>query len=132
LMAYRIAEDPRVMLPAIVNLDGFYLSFTREPVALPDADAVRRFLPAYCPPHLGFSASRPHAIAPAVLGGVAYSHFRYQQHLAAQNALAVHDEVAAEFASLFGRRYGLIEPYRLDDADDVLIMTNAFATKGRA
>ena len=36
LIAYRLAEDPRVRLPVIVNLDGFYLSFTREPVEIPD------------------------------------------------------------------------------------------------
>ena len=37
LMAYRIAEDPRVSLPVLVNLDGFFLSFTREPVEIPEA-----------------------------------------------------------------------------------------------
>jgi pyruvate ferredoxin oxidoreductase alpha subunit len=40
LMAYRIAEDERVMLPVIVNLDGFYLSFTREPVITPNPEHV--------------------------------------------------------------------------------------------
>src|SRR5512136_1268475 len=44
LIAYRLAEDERVRLPVIVNLDGFYLSFIREPVNIPDARAVRRFL----------------------------------------------------------------------------------------
>ena len=38
LMAFRLAEDRRVHLPVIVNLDGFYLSFTREPVELPEPD----------------------------------------------------------------------------------------------
>ena len=49
LMAYRMAEHTDVRLPVIVNLDGFYLSFTREPVDLPDADKVREFLPAFDP-----------------------------------------------------------------------------------
>ena len=61
LMAYRIAEDERVMLPVIVNLDGFYLSFTREPVIMPDPEQVRAFLPPFRPAHLGFKASAPHA-----------------------------------------------------------------------
>jgi pyruvate ferredoxin oxidoreductase alpha subunit len=68
----------------------------------------------------------------AVLGGGIYSYFRYQMQLAAQNALKVHEEAAAAFESLFGRRYGLIEGYRLDDADYVIVMSNSFATKGRA
>src|SRR5512136_1235949 len=57
LMAYRLAEHPDVLLPVIVNLDGFYLSFTREPVNIPDWDAVREFLPPYQASHAHFSAS---------------------------------------------------------------------------
>src|SRR6516165_1270603 len=132
LMAYRISEDPRVLLPTIVNLDGFYLSFTREPVVLPDVDSVRRFLPSYNPGHAAFSASKPMAQGIAVLSGGLYSYFRYQMQLAALNALVVHEEAAAEFESIFGRRYGLVEGYRLDDAEYVLVMSNSFATKGRA
>jgi pyruvate ferredoxin oxidoreductase alpha subunit len=61
-----------------------------------------------------------------------YSHFRYQMHLASANAIAVHEEAAASFASRFGRHYGLVDEYRLDDADLVLVMSNSYATKGRA
>lgn len=132
LMAYRIAEDWRVCLPVIVNMDGFHLSFTREPVLRPDPEQVRAFLPPFRPTHLGFTASKPHALGTAVLGGAGYSYFRYQMHLAAINALAVHDEAAGEFAGLFGRRYDVVEAYCLEDAEDVLIMTNSFATKGKA
>ncbi|MFO0733164.1 MAG: hypothetical protein U0361_19805 [Nitrospiraceae bacterium] len=56
--AYRIGETA-VMLPVLVNLDGFYLSFTREPVLLPELDQVRRYLPPFRPAHLGFKARRP-------------------------------------------------------------------------
>jgi pyruvate ferredoxin oxidoreductase alpha subunit len=132
LMAYRIAEDERVMLPVIVNLDGFYLSFTREPVTLPEPEMVREFLPPFRPAHLGFKASAPHALGTAVLGGSTYSYFRHQIHLASINALQVHEEAAIEFERICGRRYGLVEGYRLDDAEDVLVMTNAFASKGKA
>lgn len=132
LMAYRISEDPRVLLPTIVNLDGFYLSFTREPVALPDLESVRHFLPVYNPEHARFRASKPMAQGIAVLSGGLYSYFRYQMQLAALNALTVHEEAAGEFESIFGRRYGLVDGYCLDDADYVLVMSNSFATKGRA
>jgi pyruvate ferredoxin oxidoreductase alpha subunit len=132
LMAYRIAEDERVMLPVIVNLDGFTLSFTREPVTVPDPDTVRRFLPPFRPSHLGFTASSPHALGVAVIGGTPYAYFRHQVHLAAQNALDVHREAAESFQALFGRRYDLVEGYRLDDAEDVLVMTNAGASTGKA
>jgi pyruvate ferredoxin oxidoreductase alpha subunit len=51
-IAFRVAEDPSVRLPVIVNLDGFYLSFTREPVELPDREAVDAFLPPFETRHM--------------------------------------------------------------------------------
>ena len=132
LMAYRIAEDERVMLPVIVNLDGFSLSFTREPVSIPDAEQVRKFLPPFRPTHLGFKASAPHSLGVAVLGGTPYAYFRHQMHLASMNALEVHREAAASFEQLFGRRYDVVEGYRLDDAEDVLVMTNSRSSTGKA
>ena len=132
LMAYRIAEDERVMLPVIVNLDGFSLSFTREPVRIPDPEQVQTFLPPFRPAHLGFSASAPHSLGVTVIGGTPYAYFRHQMHLASINALEVHREVAASFEQLFGRRYDLVERYRLDDAEDVLVMTNSCSSTGKA
>jgi pyruvate ferredoxin oxidoreductase alpha subunit len=132
LMAYRLAEDERVMLPVLVNLDGFTLSFTREPVVTPAPEAVASFLPTYQPNHAFIRGDQPMAQGTAVLGGAIYSYFRSQQHLAQVNALDVHQQVADEFQDHFGRHYGLIEPFQLDDADYVLVMSNAFATTGKA
>jgi len=131
LMAYRIAEHPAVRLPVIVNMDGFYLSFTREPVELPDAGQAAAFVGDFDPGSLQFRASAPLSQAVAVLGGGPYSYFRYQAHLAAQQALAVHDEVAAAFADTFGRAYHSVEAHRLEDAEFVLVMMGSFATKAR-
>jgi pyruvate ferredoxin oxidoreductase alpha subunit len=132
LMAYRIAEAPSVRLPVIVNMDGFYLSFTREPVAVPSLEPVRCFLPDFAPGDAEFRASRPTAQGVAVLGGPLYSHFRHQMHLAARNALTVHAEVAADFAHIFGRSYDVVERHRLEDAEFVLVMAGSFATKAKA
>lgn len=131
LFAYRLAEDHRVRLPVIVNLDGFYLSFTREAVEIPDADAAGRFVGAYDPENIRFRASQPLSQAVAVLGGSQYSYFRYEMHLAALNAIDVFRETAAEFITSFGRAYDVVERYRADDADIVFVMLGSFATKGK-
>lgn len=132
LLGYRVAEDARVLLPVIVNLDGFYLSFTREPVSVPAEEAVRRFLPAFAARHGEYRAGRPRAQGAAVLGGALYSYFRQQMHLAAGNALAVFAEAAGDFHRIFGRAHDVVERYRLDDAEAVLVMTGSFATKAKA
>jgi pyruvate ferredoxin oxidoreductase alpha subunit len=131
LIAYRLGEDPRVRLPVIVNLDGFYLSFTREPVEIPGTEALGHFLSPYDPESTRFRASAPSSQAVAVLGGSPYSYFRYESHLAALNALTVFDETARTFAGTFGRQYDAVDSYCCDDADIVFVMIGSFATKAR-
>jgi pyruvate ferredoxin oxidoreductase alpha subunit len=67
----------------------------------------------------------------AVLGGGPYSYFRYQAHLAAQQALSVYGDIAEEFASIFGRRYEMLDGYRTDDAEYLFVMLGSFSTKAR-
>ncbi len=131
LLAFRLAEDQRVHLPVIVNLDGFYLSFTREPVLVPDVEAVRRFIKPFDPGPIKFRASHPVSQAVAVLGGSPYSYFRYEMHLAALNGLQVYDELAGEFAGEFGREHMAVEAYRADDAEVVFFMIGSYATKAK-
>ncbi len=132
LMAYRLAEHKNVRLPVIVNQDGFYLSFTREPVSIPDYQLAQQFVGDYNPENIQFRASTPISHAMVVLGGAAYSYFRYEMHLAAQQALHAYDEVAEAFAETFGRRYDAIEQYRLDDAKFAFVMMGSFASKAKA
>jgi pyruvate ferredoxin oxidoreductase alpha subunit len=132
LLAYRLAEHPEIQLPVLVNLDGFTLSFTREPVEIPDLARVRGFLPPREPDHAFIRGDRPMSQGTVVLGGSAYSYFRYQLHLAQRRALEVFEDVARDLERALGRRYGVVEPYELDDAEYVLVMSNAFATKGKA
>ncbi|MCL6622888.1 MAG: hypothetical protein K6T55_12435 [Syntrophobacterales bacterium] len=131
LLAFRLAEDRRVRLPVIVNQDGFYLSFTREPVHLPDPEAAARFVGPFDPGTLKFAASAPVSQGVAVLGGGPYSYFRYEMHLAAQAALAVYEEIAAAFAARFGRHHPAVEAYRLEDADYAFYMVGSFATRAK-
>lgn len=131
LLAYRLGEDERVRLPVIVNLDGFYLSFTREPVEIPDNDKVKDFLPPFDPENIRFRASAPESQAVAVLGGGPYSYFRYETHLAAMNGLTVFDEITKEFEQTFGRDYSAVDCYRAEDAEFAFVMIGSFATKAR-
>ena len=131
LMAYRLAEDERVRLPVIVNMDGFYLSFTREPVEIPDPEMVKCFLPPFDPENIRFLSGDPVSEAVAVLGGSPYSYFRYETHLAAMNAVPVYEEISRDFADVFGRAYEPVEAYRTEDAEIVFFMIGSFATKAR-
>jgi pyruvate ferredoxin oxidoreductase alpha subunit len=132
VMAYRLAEHARVLLPAIVNLDGFYLSFTREAVELPDVDEVRSFLPRFEPAYYGLGRDEPVALGAAVLEGTLYTYFKHQMQRGTRNALDLYPQIAGEFAARFGRRHGMIDEFMLEDADYVVVMTNSFASMGKA
>ena len=131
LIAYRLAEHERVRLPIIVNQDGFYLSFTREPVEVPDAKQASDFVGDFNPENMRFRASSPSSQAVAVLGGGPYSYFRYETHLAAMEALSIYEDIAKEFNERFGRHYPAVESYQLDDAEYAFVMMDCFATKAK-
>ena len=131
LIAYRLAEHKQVRLPVIVNQDGFYLSFTREPVEIPDSKLAAEFVGEYNPENMRFRASSPSSQAVAVLGGGPYSYFRYETHLAAMQALSIYDDIAREFKERFGRYHPAVESYRTDDADYAFVIMDCFATKAR-
>lgn len=132
LIAYRLAEHGKILLPVIINLDGFYLSFTREVVEIPAIDAVREFLPAFEPAYPVLSGSQPVALGAAVLDSSLYTYFKHQMQRSCDEALPLHNSIAGEFAQRFGRHYRPIEEFMLDDAEYVVVMTNSFATMGKA
>ncbi len=131
LLAYRTAEHPNVRLPALVNLDGFLLSFTREPVELPEPELARRFVGPFEPGASAFRASRPVSQAVAVLGGGPYSYFRYEMHRAAEHAGTVFAEAARELEAATGRRYDAVECYRSDDAEVVFFLIGSLSTTAK-
>lgn len=128
IQAFKIAEDPEVLLPAMVCLDGFILSHTLENVnVLPD-NVVREFLGVRRFPtvltHEGKAAPlRLDPDYPMTLGPIAlpnyYFEIKRQQEEAMKNALKAIRRVHEEYAKISGRSYGngLIEAYRLEDAE---------------
>ncbi|MGD9385423.1 MAG: hypothetical protein PVF28_02645 [Thioalkalispiraceae bacterium] len=131
LIAHRLGEHSEVRVPVIVNLDGFYLSFTREPVELPDENKAAAFVGEYDPENIQFRANKPMSEAMAVLGGGPYSYFRYETHLAIQHAMTIYDEIAQDFANQFGRQYDAIDCYQMEDAEYAFVMIGSFATKAK-
>lgn len=118
IQAYRIAEA--VSLPAMVSLDGFYLSHTYEPVDVPDVDLVDQYLPSYSP-LFRLDPDQPKSSGGATTG-LQYTHFRYDGHQAMQRARAVARQAMADFESLFGRRYGLVECDGLENGAEVALV----------
>jgi len=119
IIAYRIAEDPGVMLPVIINLDGFTLSHFIEPVTLPDIAEVRRFLPPYETAHK-LDINKPLSFG-ALGGPEVYTEARRALDLAVVASRPRVQAVFDDFAKAFGRRYNLVETYKTEDAEIILV-----------
>jgi len=119
LHAFRVAEDHRVMLPFIVNLDGFILSHMIEPMMMPEPDEVRKYLPPY-QPKLRLDPQNPISMGPVGMPDV-YTEAKKAHDEALKAAKPVILEAWKEFAELFGRTYHPVETYRTEDADTILI-----------
>ncbi|NYT17046.1 MAG: pyruvate ferredoxin oxidoreductase [Methanomicrobiales archaeon] len=119
-IAYRAAEDHRVLLPSFVCFDGFILSHTYEPVDMLSQEQVDSYLPPFKPYH------RLDAADPISFGLFAspdyYMEFRYAIDQAMNQARNVLPEAGRVFSEMFGRDYsGMVEEYRLDDADCAIV-----------
>ena len=119
LLAYRLAEDPRVLLPAMVCQDAFVLSHTMAQTQIPEQEEVDRFLPPL---------NLPHRIdqQPRALGGVATPHMtevhRRQHQEAMDRVWEVYGEIQDAFEGQFGRRPAdPVVPYRTEDAEFLIL-----------
>jgi pyruvate ferredoxin oxidoreductase alpha subunit len=118
IQAYKIAE--RVLLPVMVCMDGYVLTHAYEIVDIPEQALVDQFLPPYKPQYYLTPKN------PLSFGMYAepdkYHEIRYTLQQAVLNSAAVIEEVAEEFKRVFGRYSGgLIDTYRMDDAETVIL-----------
>jgi pyruvate/2-oxoacid:ferredoxin oxidoreductase alpha subunit len=117
IQGYKVAEQ--VMLPVMINMDGFFNSYTTEPIIIEDIKDVDRYLPPYDPP-LKLNVETPRTFHGGTNPGL-YMEFRYQMWEAMTEALSVARKADEEFGEMFGRSYGLFEAYECADADLILV-----------
>ena len=131
LQLFKVSEDRRVLLPSMMNLDGFYLSYSQEKVYLPDQADVDGWLPPYRAPYPvdpTVNKRWPSAFLPPAL------HTTYRRLLeeVLEGAKRIIDETDRSYGEAFGRSYGgLVEEYRCDDASSVLVTMGSMTTAAR-
>ncbi|WP_456433418.1 pyruvate ferredoxin oxidoreductase [Thermosulfuriphilus sp.] len=125
LHAFRVAEDRRVMLPFIVNIDGFTLSHVIEPIEIPDQELIDRYLPAY-KPKFRLEPRKPISIGAVGIPEV-YMEAKKATDEVVKNARKVILKAWNEFEEIFGRRYQPVETYRAEDAEVLILIMGSLA-----
>ena len=120
LQAFKIGEHPEIMLPVMVNMDGFILTHAFEPIEFIDQKMADEFLPPF-KPELYLTPKNP-----LTFGVLAepdwYMETRYSLQKAIEASTDMIEEVADQFKKTFGRyQGGLVEKYRLDGAETVIV-----------
>ena len=126
LMAHRIAENEKVLLPLMVCQDGFITSHSIENIELLEDEKVKEFVGEYHPRHYLLNKKEPMAMGPMDLQAFLFEH-KYEQAEAMRRAKDVILEVSKEFEKMTGRKYGLFEEYKLDDAEVAIVCMNSTA-----
>lgn len=120
IQAYAIAEGPKIMLPVMVNMDGFILTHGLEVVDVPTQEQVDRFLPPY-KPLFKLDVENPLTLGPLVDPDY-YMEARFAMHETHKDVLKLIPLIKDEFQKVFNRPTGgLVEEYRIDDAEKVIV-----------
>jgi len=130
IQAYKLCEDRRVLLPAMVCMEAFILSHTFMPVKIPDQREIDAFLPPYNPPWL-LDVDDPMSHGNIVYPDW-YMEFRYFMYEAMENAKKLIPEIDKEYGRRFGFQYGgHMEQYMCEDADLILLAMGTIGSEAK-
>ena len=120
MAAFRIAEDPGILLPVMVCMDGWILTHSYERITLLEQDEVDGFLPPFQPVN-SLDVNDPKSWGSYAEEDMLME-FKYAVHQAMQSGKKRMKEIFSELAKITGRDYGgLIETYRTEDAEFILV-----------
>jgi pyruvate ferredoxin oxidoreductase alpha subunit len=131
IQAVRIAEHMDVRLPVMHMYDGYVISGAVGPLVMLSDEKVKDFIGSFRPINPMLDVKNPVTVGPFDgLHGWYFEH-KVSQNRAMDRALGIIQTVADEFADLSGRRYGLLDPYRLDDAEIAVVVAGSTAGTAR-
>ncbi len=126
IQAFRIAEHMDVRLPVMVCLDGFIISHSIERLEYLEDEEVKNFVGEFKQLNPLLDIEHPVSYGPLILTDY-YMEFRRAQSEVNAKIPGIVLQVAEDFAKMSGRKYGLFETYRLDDAEIGLVILNSAA-----
>lgn len=126
IQAFRIGEHMDIRLPVMVCLDGFIISHSIERLEYLDDNEVGNFVGDFTQLNPLLDMEHPVSYGPLILPDY-YMEFRKAQDEVESKVSGVVLDVANDFEKISGRKYGLFEAYRLDDAEIGLVILNSAA-----
>lgn len=126
LIAFRIAEDMRVRLPIMTCIDGFIITHALERFEILDDDIAKKYVGAFKAVRPLLDIKNPTTYGPLAMPDYYYE-LKYQVQASMDAAVGVAREAMADFAKISGRKYDLVEGYRTEDAEYVMVAMGSTA-----
>lgn len=126
IQAFKIAEHMDIRLPAMVCMDGFIISHSIERIEYIEDSEVKNFVGEYKTLNPLLDIDNPKSYGPLILPDL-FHEYKRAQHEVTTKVTDIVLDVANEFEKISGRKYGLFETYRLDDAEIALVILNSAA-----
>jgi pyruvate ferredoxin oxidoreductase alpha subunit len=126
IVAFKVAEDPHILLPVMVCMDGWILTHSYERVAMIEQEKIDRFLPPFKP------ANFLDPLNPKTWGSIGEENVLMELRYSIQKAMGLGKSrikaIFSELAEITGRDYGgLIEAYKTEGAEIVLVAMGSMA-----
>jgi len=120
LQAVRIAEDPRVLLPAMVTTDGFIISHGMEKIEILEDAQVKEYIGEKKAPYSILDVDKP-----VTIGALDLTDYYFEHKMPVNEAMKASKdiilEVGRDFGKRFGRNYEFFEKYKIDDAEIAIV-----------
>jgi len=131
ILAFKIAKNPDVFLPAMVIADGFITTHQIERVKIFDDEAIKNYLGEYKAPYNLLDIKNPILVGPFALQD-SYFEFKISQEEAMENAKEIFIKEGKELQKITGSDYYFFEKYQLDDAEYVIVVMSSTAGTAKA
>ena len=126
IQAFKIGEHMDIRLPVMVCLDGFIISHSIERAEYLEDSEVKNFVGEYKTLNPLLDIDNPKSYGPLILPDL-FHEYKRAQHEVTTKVKDVVLDIAKEFEKISGRKYGLFETYRLEDAEIALVILNSAA-----
>lgn len=125
ICAFRIAEHHDVLLPTVINIDGFHVSHVIEPIEILDKQSVDGFLPPYKYPY-PLDPDNPLTMGCFAMPNL-YTETRKALDMALRDSRKVIVDTWQQYGDLTGRYYKPVESYKTDNAETILVTMGSFS-----
>ena len=131
IIAFKVAEDPNVLLPVLTTLDGFVTTHAMDCCVMEEDQVVKDFVGNYEPKYPLLDTENPVGQGMFATLGNGYMKYKLTERHALDNAMEAFERHGKEWAEITGRPFELVDAWGTEDADFIIVVLGSCAGNAR-